>query len=90
MQGKLQVLKPSSPPRPELAHVWHPEPEAQIKASKQCVCEATAATMAGQSSGCAILPADGGACVTSPEKPPHSELGEVEAAASHSNISYNT
>ena len=35
------------------------------------------------SSVCAFLPADGGACVTSSEKPPHSVLGEAVATASH-------
>lgn len=79
-----QVLKPSSPPHPELANVLHPEPEEyRIQTSKQCVCEETAAVMAAWSNVCTLLPAGGGACVTSPEKPPDNELGEVVATAAY-------
>lgn len=70
MQGKMQAL--SHPPL--LVPSWpmtNPKPKAQTQASKCCVCEAAAATTAALISACAFLRAHGGACVTSPEKPPH-------------------
>lgn len=82
MQGKMQAL--SHPPL--LVPSWpmtNPKPKAQTQASKCCVCEAAAATTAALISACAFLRAHGGACVTSPEKPPHSVLGETVATASH-------
>lgn len=92
MQGKLQfhvILSSLSWLGPYLAYS---EPEAQMQTSKPSACQATAATIAAQTCGCALLSADRDVCImfSEKEKKAHSELGESVAAASYSDISYNT